>query len=920
MSGNTIVNYAVAIVVGVVVAVATAGTGLAAYSTLLGTIAFSATAGAMSYYNRPGMPGLPGGTNRLKGGHSGAGKDAAAGQLEMTSASESVNAPIVFGCVRIAGNIVRYDRSTFATEPIIQRYKIEQPVAASGGTQQQGGKGGGGSGGSPAKEAETKVSYQEQIVGYKYYLSFDLALCLGPVDGIGTIYSSPGEVAVGTGGNFGGNTQSASLAGPDDGGTVRLYRGSTTQTRIGGDAYSDNSGNNHRNFCFAHFQNFFIGTTPAPKTYLFTVRRLPVCLDDAGSAVAGMKTRGSTNPAHPAYLDANPAAILYEIFTNKVWGRGMSAELLDVDSFVTASAYFEANNIGLSFALDTANGVGDLIDQIRSHCATSVVWNGWKLRCRCLLDRATEYATSVTITDDIANEITFNRPAWPETVNDLRVQFTNRANNFQAEIVHVQDMAAINTIGLVNSRTIPLLGFSNRQTAEAQTKRILAEMSYPRATLTCKINQWHSHMEPGDLIRFVWQHWTTGTATMYFRLVEIDDSQQDANGIKITAVEDMLLNATEDDSEPLPSVPISESEEPRTDTDLALGDDHSAPITLASPQPMQAWEQPPFMSSGDADIIITGRRPASFVTAMLNRWTLTASPSYAIHSATSGWALPGTIITPPATGLRTNCRDAADAFTFALANTADATALLASANKVQLDADHLATLSEAGSDLLLIGREILLIGNIEETSPGVFTATNYLRAAFGSLLEEHTTGDAFAFIPQWSRAQYAASLGAIPTGQPVTFRATAFTPQGEDGTAYEFEGPQPDGSFEGRASSPYPPGLRTASRVGDVWTLELRPRFMDRGAGVEGDLETDLAALITALPDGYTITVTPLDSGAAATGPTATLSTAWTPSDGATITTGLLAATYTAPAGTVALELRAVERGKTSIDATTATA
>lgn len=916
MSGNTIVNYAVAIVVGVVVAVATAGTGLAAYSTLLGTIAFSATAGAMSYYNRPGMPGLGQGRGGMKSGGNGSVKDASAGQLEIMSASEAVNAAVIFGTVRLAGNMIRYDRATFRTEPIIQRYKIEQPVVNNT-PPQQAGKGGGG-GGSPAKEAETKITYQEQIVGYRYYLSFDVGLCAGPIDAILSVQSSPGETRIGGGGNFSTNYQSLSLSGPEEGGTCRVYRGSATQTRINGDHYSD-ANSNHRHFAFAHFQDFYLGLAPSPKTYLFTVQRFPRCLDASGAVITSIKTRGSSNPSHPCYSDANPAAILYEVFTDPIWGRGMSPDLIDIASFASASAYFEANNIGLSFALESANPVADAVDQIRSHCATLITWNGEFLRCRCLLDRATEYAQQHTITEDMASEVTFSRPAWPEVPNDLRVTFINRANNFQAEVAHVQDNAAINTVGSVNSQSLQLTGFSNRQTAEAQTRRILGEMSFPRATITFKLNAWHSHLEPGDLLRFVWSEWSAGTATSFFRITQIDDSLQDAQGLSITAAEDFLLVPTEDAEPAEPAAPAFEADAPTTDSDLALGDDHGADLVLDSPAPLTAWEQPPFLCNGDPDLIITCRRPAGYVTAMLHRWTLTAFPELEIHSATSGWSAPGTLLAPPPQTDRLNCREAADAFTFTLANTDDATAMLASANKVGIDADHLANLNSAGTDLLLIGKEILLCGSITEDSPGVFTVRNYHRAAFGSRYEPHSTSDRVAFISQWSRAAYAAAMGPIPTGEPITFETVAVTTKGQDATAYTWTGPETDGSFEGRNVAPYAPELYTAAAVGLNWTLQLRPRFFDRGAGIEGNLDSDLASPVTTLPDGFALLVEPLDSGGTATGPAEPLPATWTPGDGQTPAAGMLAATYTAPASTTQLRLRTTYRGKTSIDAALAT-
>lgn len=932
MSGRTILSYAVGAVVGIAVAFFTAGIGLAAYATLAGTMAFGVTASLMMAGGaRPvGGMGMKGGAPQSmgKGASSGTVKDAASADLNVASASEAVTVPVVFGSVKMSGNMLQYDRSTFRAEPIIQRYEITTPVinqtiVQQGTTQQQSsGKGslfGGGqsqqsttsgtkTSGSKAKEA--KRQYAEQIVGYKYYLSWDYGLCMGPIDSIGQVWDAGAETVCGSGSAFSGNSITVGISGKDHGGTARIYRGSSTQVRTGGESYAGIF-TNYRHVAFCNFTNFYLGETPYPKTYALEVRRFPRVVDVAGATIAGFPTRGSDDMAHPAFNDANPAAVLWEVLTNKIWGRGLSPDLLDVDTFKATAIFFESRDIGVSFSMDAQDVVSSVVDTIRSHCDAVLIWTGEKIKCRCL-SNPTDYVLAARLTSEQVLDPEFSRPAWPDVPTELRVEFTNRGNNYKAEIVLCQDDAAIAITGVVNSTKMSLNGFSNRDTASKQAQRILGSMSYPRASLSFRMNRWESRLEPGDLVQFDWSEWSDGSVTSFWRVAEMTDADQSEDGIQVVLSEDLYATSYEGEPEEFatPGIPF-ESSTPPTEEDIFQGGDQNAPLDVGDIEPIRAWEMNVFLSGGSNDFILTCERGAAFNLGVLMYWSPDGDADYELHTANAPFALTGALLTGIGAGSRDLCRFAGDTFQFSLNVEGNEAALLSSANKVQLDADDMQVLPAAGTDLLLVGGEVILCGNIELVAPGVYEVSNYLRACFGSTREAHAIADVVAFIPTWTRVSYASTLGPIPKDEPVDLRAHVMLPSGEDDVNFDFEGPSA-GGFVGKGSMPFTPALLAAAEVALAWTVKLRPRFHDRGAQVEFDLQNDVGTLVLAMPDGMVFAIEPFDSGVS-NGPRVDATGTFVPDDGNTAAAGVYDFAYTAPAGTDEIRVWAVLNGIPSL-------
>jgi hypothetical protein len=821
MSGNQWVNYGIAIVIGIVVGVATAGVGLGAYAAFAGTLAFGVSSALLNANHAQKL----GGTGGLK--------NAAAKDLEIASSSEAVSVTVTWGQVRIGGNFLRFDRSTFRTEAITQTQEVQ---------------GGGGKGGGDSEQSQT----QTQIVGYRYYLSYLYGICMGPVDAISYVWDANEMKVVGAGNFFSGDVQSVVLTGSEFGGAINVYRGSETQARVSGDAYY-NDGMNYRHVCFASFPDHWIGNQPTPRTILFEVLRWPVCLDAAGDPITGFRRQGSLTDAGRCWMDANPAAILYEVMTNEVWGRGLSPDFIDIPAFVAASEFFASNDIGISLALDAQQSIGDIVDFIRRHVNAAVVWTGELLTIRVLMNPA-DTQKPVIITTEQVTKPTLTRPTWPDTANELRLEFLNKANAWKAEIAHVQDTASFNTIGNINSQKVTLNGFTVRSLAEEQSSRILSEMGYPQATLTFYMNRWASKLVPGDRVQFVWSEFTAENLNTFWRVIEFNDNEQSQDGIRVVLAEDLYAVAYEGGEVSFtPVIPGFVGDVANSDDDLNLGEDANAAYEPGDLMPIRAFELPITMTLGTRQMAILCQRGSGGNLYASHSWRVGSEP-FKSFAFTRGWAYTGKLATSIATSL-SDLQRGPDAFTFdiTLNNDDDEANFLSSASKVSLASDDMDVVLSGLTDLLVIGNEIFHIGKVTEITPNVYRCSNFLRAGMGTAQASHAINDDVHFIQAWDTAKFVVSQGSIPDAVDVDFRTNVGTPQsGLLATEFEWNGPNA-GQLIGTGVRPFAPSYLEHSISGPTWTVAIRPRIHGAGAGYLSSLQDDFGVQITALPAGYSV-------------------------------------------------------------------
>jgi hypothetical protein len=348
---------------------------------------------------------------------------------------------------------------------------------------------------------------------------------------------------------FGGSPISETFTGLEDrgdGGSVEIYPGTMTQTNVSGGE------DNFRGVCFAAFSNYNLGGSSAPRSYLFTLRRMPKVLDADGNVIATIATRASSDSTLPEYDDANPAAVIWEIFTQGFgttvvanWGKGMSPDKLNQEDFEDAANYYQANRLGISTAIGGgSDGLRDLLSKLRDLFGLWVWWDGSQLRCRVFWDRDNAYSPRTRITEeDIVGDVNFARPSQASTSNEVRLEFTNRRNNHQKEAITLQDLGHAETVGAIRSESFQSKEVGTRRAAHLLAARLLRSLAYPVATCQFDVQRQFAHLQPGDFVELVWNTWRAGAVTSFWRVAQIEDDETSDNSVKVTLEEDQFATA-----------------------------------------------------------------------------------------------------------------------------------------------------------------------------------------------------------------------------------------------------------------------------------------------------------------------------------------------------------------------------------------
>jgi len=326
-------------------------------------------------------------------------------------------------------------------------------------TTDSGGKGGGG-------------GDQTYITGYKYYMSWAVGLCVGPVDELYTVFKNDDVV-------WSGNSTRPVSGGQEtivipDFGSMTFFFGTSDQaaafylreaaiddpmTRLVGPIFEiqrerpAGSGpvdysTNSRNLCWAFFLDCYIGEYNRMPTMRFVIRKTP---EIAFSEHHQVQT-----------LDYNPAHAVYYILNTMV---GLPSAWLDSDSFAAAAATLKAESRGISINFNTFQSALDYISTITAHVDMVIRYGtDGKWHPKLIRNDYTPALLPLIDEETVLDDPSFSRPSWINTVNEIKVQYT--------EIVPVRylnpDMAIFH--GGVNAadqvvNTIDYIGFASKTAA-----------------------------------------------------------------------------------------------------------------------------------------------------------------------------------------------------------------------------------------------------------------------------------------------------------------------------------------------------------------------------------------------------------------------------------------------------------------------
>lgn len=246
---------------------------------------------------------------------------------------------------------------------------------------------------------------------------------------------------------------------------------------------------------------------------------------------------GTTGPI--ASGGANPAAVLYDLLTNE-WGCvANAAPLVDVASFAACAATLRDEQHGFSAILTGSTDARTVIEEILRQI-DGVLYEDPQTRQYVLrLVREDYDPNDLPILDpsNVVGDPQKPTTMWEETVNEVRVIYTDAAQDYTERTAVEQDLARISAEGgRRRSVEARFLGVTDGPLAQKLAARELNFLSRPISRLSVTVNRTAFDFKPGDVFRFNWPEWNG--YTQVFRVGEIDYGEIEDGKITITAVQD----------------------------------------------------------------------------------------------------------------------------------------------------------------------------------------------------------------------------------------------------------------------------------------------------------------------------------------------------------------------------------------------
>lgn len=631
------------------------------------------------------------------------------GDFQVPTADATRVIPVVFGTVLTRGpNVVWY--GDLRAEPIVEKVRT------------------------------SLFSSKEVTRGYRYYLGMQLVLCHGPVDVFRGIRfqdkvpvittSTVGDAlridlgAVGFSGLFtlGPNRSlfGGELGEGGVGGLVDFYFGSNSQ------APSDYlqarltpiiSG--YPTVSYAVFRGTYLGNSPYIKNPAFELSRYP-----NGLGLAGGKHIVAT-------YDANPACILYEILTDRVWGLGRPSSEIDLPSFQAAGDTLHSEGFGLSVQYDTPERARQAMRDILRHIDGTIYRDPLTGKRILKLVRSDYTVGALPVLDEtniLPGGVELARPSWSEVSNDVRVRYLSRADNFTERIAQQQNLAVVQIRGGRVTDALDYLSISRAEVANLVAARSLKTLSYPLARVRIRANREAYALRPASPLVLNWPD--LGISGMVLRVLSPDHGDLEEGVVELECVEDIFAIASTAFTPPSPSGWVDPVGAP------------AAPIA-------QALLEAPYHLVGG---------PERHVLALAVR-SSGGDLGYEIHSDRTGgtnylWSNDATEFAP--SGLLTASYAASTAAVhgagFTVSSPVDLPALLS------ITQDEL----EGGVNLCLIDGEILAFKTVTDNGNGTWTLGTVWRGLLDTVPADHASG---------ARVWFIRPAGAVPVDPANPFPA-----------------------------------------------------------------------------------------------------------------------------------------------------
>jgi len=352
------------------------------------------------------------------------------------------------------------------------------------------------------------------IVGYHYYVGFQMGICHGPAT-LKAIYIGDEKVWSGTQSTDG----DIQINHANAVGTFAFFTGSKTQATSPYLEQHQAICPAYRGLCYGVFEGGYVGESTSIKPWSFEIERCPTGLASAHPKV---------NDA-----DANPAEIAYEILTNTSWGYGYSPGDINLTDFRDKAETLYSEGQGMSFVLANQKKATDILKEIEKQIdghfridAQSGLW-----RIDLIRDGYSTAGLKTATSSNIKEIIEFSRSGWEGTVNSVRVKYKRRANEYAEGYVPAHDSANMRIQGRRVPAIYTFIGLRDDALANKIVWRELRARSYPFAKLRMRVNRefWNSYV--GEVFLFTYTFQDFSITDMPFRITRIDTGNAEICGI-----------------------------------------------------------------------------------------------------------------------------------------------------------------------------------------------------------------------------------------------------------------------------------------------------------------------------------------------------------------------------------------------------
>jgi hypothetical protein len=289
---------------------------------------------------------------------------------------------------------------------------------------------------------------------------------------------------------------------------------------------------------------------PYPKPWKFRVRRILKGWDgpvwQPSLAVVTLDASGQT--ASEVYPDTsrvikamNPAHIIYECLTNRIWGRGLPRNRIDDASFTAAAQTLFAEGFGLCLKWNRQDTIESFVQSVIDTIGAAMYVHRETGLVTLKLIRGDYSFASLPVFDSTnglleISEATVVAPS--NLLSEFIVTYKDPVTD-KPRKVRAQNIAALQANGgVANTQSREYIGVPTASLAQRIAQRDLraASSRLRRFSLTLDRRAWDLY--PGDVIRI--RDVARNIPDMAVRIGRFEDGTFDSSKIKIAAVQDVF--------------------------------------------------------------------------------------------------------------------------------------------------------------------------------------------------------------------------------------------------------------------------------------------------------------------------------------------------------------------------------------------